>query len=392
MPIWALPNIKLDEPVESQFFALAPHDDVRIRTLKRQHPEFRKFLNRFRDIHHERIYPPLILRHEDAPTDFQSGEAAASFRDILVASIVPYSWAKNLIYANFRYRASTSGYFWIHPWMIDRNFEHAIAFTPTTTSLHEASAVNGQSSPELIPIDVRRGDFDDPLLEALLERFYQRYGARKPSWANIALFRSLNIANQASRIPSNADATIFDFGRIISLWVSAFECLVHPGRHRGVTIREVYSLLENVPWLDKRGSHQRYLTRIGRSRSRRNLACWIYNKIYNARNAFLHGNPVTQSTLKIQRSGRRLIYLAPPLYRLGLTSFLQLKLDQTPPTLANSEAFAAFIAARLSFNQPQEDAEKSIRLALISEERQEAERQDRLARQRQRVREINAGC
>ncbi len=88
IPIWALPNIELDEPVDSDFFALAPASDPRVRVLKRQHQEFRKFMMRFTDTFKHRIHPALILRREDVPEQLRSGEAAAGFRDLLVASTV----------------------------------------------------------------------------------------------------------------------------------------------------------------------------------------------------------------------------------------------------------------------------------------------------------------
>jgi len=387
-PIWALPNIKLDEPVESEFFALAPNDDKRVRRLTRRHPEFRKFLQRFTDVHKNRIHPALILRREDAPKRLESLDAAVSFRDILVASIVPSASSRNLIYANLRNRASLSTFFWVYPWMIDRNFEYAIAQTPTTMSLHDASAINGQSSPELIPINVSRQDFDETLLQSLLERWTARYINTMPTWENIALFRSLNIANQACQIPGDADATIFDFGRIISLWVSAFETLVHPGENGRATLNEVYALLERVPWLDKRCGHRRFMTRAHKKQTRRNIACWIYNHIYDCRNDFLHGNPVNNSNLIIRRSGRPLINFAPPLYRLGLTSFLELSINKLPPPMTDTEAFATFCSESLIFEEPQRDAENAIRWALTSVEEQERWKQDRIAESRERTRQI----
>ena len=387
-PIWVLPNITLDEPVESRFFVLVPNDDKRVRELISKHQEFRKFLEGFKDVHGNRINPALILRRERISERLRTLEAAVSFRDILVASSVPNAWSKNLVYANNRNQPSLSAYFWVYPWMIDRNFEHMIVSTPTTLSVHEASAIHGQSSPEHSPVHVRRQNFDEPLLSALLERWASRYRRANPTWADIALFRSLNIANQACQIPSSADATIFDFGRIISLWVSAFETLVHPGENSRATLNEVYALLERVPWLDKRLGHRRFQTRYRQTRTRRNLACWLYNRIYDCRNDFLHGNPVSHSKLIIRRSNRPLIYFAPPLYRLGLTVFLKLSDKATPPPMTDTDAFAKFFSDSLTFEQPQQDAERAIRRALISVEKEERQRQERVDAAKRRSQQI----
>ncbi len=390
-PIWALPNIKLDKPVESEFFALAPSDDERVRGLTRQYPEFRKFIGKFTDVHGRRIYPALILQHTDAPTEIKTIDAVASFRDLLVASTVTKAWSYNLFFNNNRGRPDISTYFWVYPWMIDRNFENAIAHTPTTISLHDASAINAQSSPELIPINVSREDFDEPLLQALLYRWSERYLNPNPTWKNIALFRSLNIANQACQYPSNTDATIFDYGRIISLWVSAFETLVHPGANGKATLGKVYELLESVPWLDKQCGYRRFSTRLNRAKARRNIACWIYNQVYDCRNAFLHGNPLDVSNFILPRSGRPLINVAPSLYRLGLTSFLNLSSIVTPPPISNPEEYGKYLSELFSFNQPQEYAERAVLLALVSTEEQERRTQEGIARSRIRTAGIRDG-
>jgi hypothetical protein len=86
----------------------------------------------------------------------------------------------------------------------------------------------GQSSPTLFRTALDAADLDQPLLAALLSRWQQRYQASEPDWADIALFRSLNMAYHSSLLPA-ADTTFYDLGRLVSLWVSAFEILVHPG-------------------------------------------------------------------------------------------------------------------------------------------------------------------
>ncbi len=263
-PIWALPNIDLDEAVESEFFALVPNEDKRVRTKRREQPELRKYLARFTHTFKNRIKPSLILRRADAPERLLTGEAVASFRDLLIAWIVPYAQARNIIYDNARDRIGYSSFFWVYPWMIDRNYRYIVAITPTMVAVHEAQAFKGQSSPDLSPTTVIRRDFDEPLLQELLRRWNARYNVDEPSWENVALFRSLNMANQASLFPGGVDATIHDFGRIAGLWVSSFEILVHPGGSGQANLTKVLELLERVPWIDKRCGHRRYKVRIGK--------------------------------------------------------------------------------------------------------------------------------
>lgn len=262
VPVWVLPNINIDAPIESRYFAIVPNNDPRILILTEKHHNFGQFLGRFTDVYNNKITPAVIIRKTVVPDEIEkSGEAAISFRDILVASTIPNSWSLSLVYGNRLNRPTLSNYFWIYPWIIDRNYEYVVAVTPTTHALHEASAVHGQSSPDLGPITLRQNDFDEVLLSALLTRWEKRYLERLPSWEDVALFRSLNIANQACLIPAGPDATIFDFGQIISLWVSAFESLVHPGARGRSSLEMVYTLLEEVSWIDNRCGYRRYTTK-----------------------------------------------------------------------------------------------------------------------------------
>lgn len=273
------------------------------------------------------------------------------------------------------YALAYSSYFWVYPWMIDRRYQHIIASTPTMLALHEAQAFKGQSSPDLSPIRANRRDFDEPLMQELLQRWMARYNVDNPAWENIALFRSLNMANQASLFPGGVDATIHDFGRIVGLWIIAFEVLVHPGGNGKANLEKVFALLERVPWIDKKCGHRRFETGTRNKSVRRNLACWIYRQLYACRNDFLHGNPVEISNLKIRQFGRSLTSIAPTLYRLGLTSFLDLSWKKQAPPIADVDAFAQYCDERLNFKAPQRDAERALRLARVSPENERRRRQ-----------------
>ena len=381
-PVSVLPNIDLDEPIESDFFALAPFVDRRVQTTKRQHPEFRKFLMRFTDTFKNRIKPTFILRRENIPDRLVTVDVAASFRDLIVASIVPYSQSRNIIYDNARDRVAYSSFFWIYPWMIDRNYEHIIAHTPAIFALHEAQAFRGQSSPDLSPKSVTRGDFDEPLLQVLLQRWMARYNVDEPAWHDIALFRSLNMANQASLIPAGADATIHDFGRIIGLWVAAFEILVHPGGNGRANLERVFELLERIPWDDKKLGFRRFETGTSRRSVRRNLACWVYKQMNTCRNNFLHGNPVEISDLMIPESRRTMNSLAPTLYRLALTSFLDLSWREQAPPADDAEALGEYFGKMWNFKAPQRDVEKALRMSRVSLEEQRQQREALLEQRR----------
>jgi hypothetical protein len=147
--------------------------------------------------------------------------------------------------------------------MLDQRYEKIIAPTPATLALHDVDQFRGHSSPELSPATLCRRDFDEPLLQELLRRWRTRYETANPQWADVALFRSLNMAHHASLLPAGADAVSHDDGRVVGLWTAAFEILVHPGGDGQANLKKVFELLQRVPW-------------IGKQNEGKSLACWLY--------------------------------------------------------------------------------------------------------------------
>ena len=388
-PIWALPNIELDEPVESDFFALVPNNDPRVSKVKKDHSEFRRFIGQFTNTFGIRLSPCLILRRTDAPERVMTAEAAASFRDLLAASMAPYAQARNIAHQNTHHGADYSSFFWVHPWTTNRDYSYISAITPTISAVHRAKTFRGQSSPDLSPTSVRRGDFDEPLLQELLTKWDARYNIDSPPWDVRALFRSLNMSNQALLFPGGVDATIHDFGRIAALWVASFEILIHPGGDGRANLTRVLELLDRVPWINRRLGHRRYRVRIRNQFSNRNLACWLYRELYTCRNDFLHGNPVNIGNLRIQQSGRGLVPFGSILYRLALTSFLDLSFRDELPPPSQAEAFAAHVSERMNFEQPQKKVEEALLLARVSEEEQRRRRDEVIQNRRVRTKRVS---
>ena len=377
-PIWALPNIDLDEPVESPTFALVPASDPRVELLKREHGSFQTFMSRFQDAHGNRISPTLIIRRTDAPEPFRALDVASSFRDLLVASTVPLARSQTIMDGRNLYRVNYSSFFWVYPWMLDQRYEKIIAHTPATLALHDVGQFRGHSSPELSRTTLRRRDFDEPLLQELLRRWRARYETAKPKWLDVALFRSLNMAHRACLLPAGADFVIHDDGRIAGLWTAAFEILVHPGGDGQANLNKVFDLLQKIPWIDKTCAYRRFPIRRGRRREKRNLACWLYNHIYTCRNDFLHGNPVAPKNLLLPLSGRRLTSHAATLYRLALSSFLDLAWKEPLPEGEDAKAFAASIIRALKFQEPQSKCEQALKLCRVSADEQRHNRSNRM--------------
>ncbi|MXY64098.1 MAG: hypothetical protein F4206_16865 [Gammaproteobacteria bacterium] len=375
--IWALPNINLTEPVEGSSFALVPPSDPRVEILTRTHPNFRIFINRFRDTYNNQIIPTLMLRRTDIPDALRKNEVATSFRDLIVASSVLYARSSQIIYNNTLDRVLYSSFFWIYPWMLDKNHEHLIAHLPTMLAINDVDQFCGCSSPDLHYLTLRRDDFDEFLLQELLLRWEARYVSENPKWSDVALFRSLHMANQACLVPAGADAVLHDYGRLVALWVSAFEILVHPGKKGRSDLESVLNILEQVTWEEKTLACRWYRIKNKGAIVQKNLACWLYEKLYSCRNDFLHGNPVTINTLLIPGSGRSLLFHAAVLYRLALTSFLDLKWKESMPSSEEQNVHIAYWEKYWKYMAPQIDCEKALKLSRISLDRQRQEKKKR---------------
>jgi len=305
------------------------------------------------------------MLRSDTPKHVFGVEAIGGFRDLIAASVVPYNQALEIVYPHGR-RVLWSNNFDFHPYMIDKDYEYAICSSPAVLSLDQIEKFRGQASPEVARIALQSSDFDHVLLSALIAQWQVRYLAKRPDWKSLALFRALNMAYQASRLPGSRDVTIYDVGRSVALWVSAFEILAHPSDGDS-NLREVTKLFDRVAWIDsdlKRETFDCFASRRG-GRIKGNLARWLYGEIYHARNDFLHGNQISSDRLIIKQSGRNLFYFAAPLFRMALTSFLGLAFKKKMPSTNNSKAFGKYISDRMNYEQYQKVVERSLAFAHV---------------------------
>lgn len=360
--IFALPSLSLAGPVEGELAALVPVGDARLRRLTRHQRTLGAFLRRFSDNFGERVAPTVLLLRSDAPPAFGEIGAIASFRDAVAIAAVSAARAQELMRPR-GHRVLFGDSFGFYPWMVDRHDEHLIGSTPAILGVHDVAAFRGQSAPALFRTPLDAGDLDAPLLDALLIRWRRRHLSDNPEWADIALMRSLNMAYHASLLPAASDTTFYDVGRLISLWVSAFEILVHPGGS-GVANRDrVFALLEQTPWQRNACADTAYDTG-GKTKVRRTLASWLYQALNDRRNDFLHGNPIDRDALVLPVSGRNLFEYAAPLYRLALTAFLHLTPSEPMPDTSRPRALGEAIARRMALLDPQRAVEDALLTAV----------------------------
>jgi hypothetical protein len=142
------------------------------------------------------------------------------------------------------------------------------------------------------------------------------------------LFRSLDVAYQACAIGAKNEGSINEYGIQVALWVSAIEVLAWPDKQHA-DLESVLLLLDKAA-LDEQDRKRRYQATLKNPRTRKKESRRVsalqraYIYLYRARNRFLHGNPVSASTLLTLNRGERvgLPRVAAVVYRAALVAYL----------------------------------------------------------------------
>ncbi|WP_104668423.1 hypothetical protein [Ensifer adhaerens] len=320
-PIAVLPSVDVHTTkLVGPHIALIGSADERYQACVSETPDLGAFLASFTGSHGETLRPSLIAT-SNLYRDKPSSSAIASFKDVVVASVSLNARVQAILSNNVR-GPFYSGSFDIYPWMISNRQDRIIARTPALSSLHRLQGFRGLASPAL-PIH----RIDDPQVHvdlfAGLYRLWQRQHINgEDDWEPRAILRSLNMATAAMQLPITSVAeTIYDWGRCISLWVSAFEILVHPGGNGRANQDKVLEMLWEIEWLYSAMRDAVHSINFGGKRGveQRTLPEYLYNRLYRLRNDYLHGNPVESRGFQMDNGTSVLSYPA-ALYRMALAS------------------------------------------------------------------------
>lgn len=203
-PLFSLPNVGVNSPVQVDGFALVPPDDFRIAAIKKQQPRLGSLLKRFKTEFGDPVAPSTIIWRKDQPDTYRSISAISGFRDIVSMSVIPLSWAKTHRFGHVR-GPMYSGTFAVYPWMVDNKGEGLITQTPSFLGYHGVARLRGQTMPALSFHQLDRRDVDILLLNELLKRWQRCFASNSPAVEDERLFRSLNMANAAAKLPAGAD-------------------------------------------------------------------------------------------------------------------------------------------------------------------------------------------
>jgi hypothetical protein len=317
--VFILPNLQINAPVETNYVGILPTSDSRVIEIAKRSPAVDKLISSFSDHHGSKISVSVMVLHQDAPKTIKDVTALVSFRNVLAISCVLQSWlfsigSPNAIGTQF------SDYFDFYPFGPTRDGVDLLHIGHGLNALDSADDFQGQPYPELSRNHIQSpATFDEHLFSLLLKAWVNRFEKGRRDWKSNKLFRSLAIAYHACSLPKKNSLWFYDLGVSVALWISAFETLVHPGRLGKSDLLAVLDLFSKSQFSDSVGKRQRKIA--FRSQVRKgNAAAYLYSRLYESRNAFLHGNPVTVYTAlyKSRNQHSLLTTVAPVLFNTAL--------------------------------------------------------------------------
>ena len=329
IPMFAMPSVLPQNPIEIDGIAFVADFDDRIKALRKKYPNYDDYLNRFTNEFGRKLSTGTIMVRDDAPLLYKRVDALGGFRDAISIASVSKTWAHALA-GGYMDGPRYSNTFSFYPWLLDSNYDKVATQSIAVTGINTITSFQGHSSPAISFCHLMPNMIDYALLNELLKRWARRFSIETPHWKDRALFRSLNMANAAfdSNLPAHAEMTQYDIGRLVALWVSAFEILAHPPYGKNNGYKQVYALLNSIQWRSSRNKEKRFSPYPHKKNTpRSNLPCWIYGQLNEFRNDFLHGNKNSERTSAHQevRPRNPVLCFCPVSHGFGLVSEAQVQ-------------------------------------------------------------------
>jgi hypothetical protein len=330
--IGVLPNLPIDHSWDFEHLSFAHPSDKRLEDVRAKSAAARSLLTNFKHPFGRGCRPSAFIVSNDCPKRLRSAEALADLRNAFAVASALYGWQNAIGNPNIWF-PQYSDYFDLYPIFPSNDGVGLICNGFALNSYDSADEFHGQPHPDL---SAGRSSFkvsvDQRLLDLLIGEWKRKYATAKPSWKQTAVFRSLAIAYRAVRLPKGCDHIVFDIGVQLSLWVSAHECLTHPGPGGWAGLNEVLALLGKKQWLRSELSvRRRQVVRRGRRKGLptdpMTYVQHLYRRLYDARNDFLHGNPVGVKTVFVGPATRDAlsIQVAPLIYSAALDAALTVR-------------------------------------------------------------------
>jgi hypothetical protein len=356
---FVLPNIQVKEPTGNDWISIAPYGDSRVKENVDNSPYARALAEKFEDQFGRTAIPSFLIVADNIPDRVRNVEAIVGFRNIFALSTITRAHEHSLSNQFVAYPLY-SDYFDFYPITVSRHNDGFITQSPSVLGFDdEYKKFRGQTTPSLAGQRSVSADPDTALFTLLLRPWEKRFLRGKTSeWSTTALFRSLEMAYQASTMPFKNHSTIYDYGSSASLWVSALEILSHPRKGKADLV-SVLNLIGQFDWNNKTVKKKVYKISYRQKEHRASLPQRLYKELYDTRNEFLHGNPITPNRLHPFRNKDvpGITRFAPLLYKVALLAYLEKYKDRRK----RKDWRKGYISALLSEERLSEAILKSVR-------------------------------
>lgn len=367
-PMFSLPNVETTFAIEVDGFALVSANDYRIQAINKQQPRLGSFLKKFKNEFGTAVEPSTIIWRRDKPDSYRTISAISGFRDLISMSVIPLSWAKAHQFGHVQ-APMYSDTFAVYPWMVDNRGEGLITRTPSMMGYHEVEHLHAQTMPALSLHQLDRHDVDILMMTELLKRWEQCFATDNPAVEDERLFRSLNMANAAAKLPAGADTNLYDTLRSTALWATAFEIL-RPSKNQA--FKGIYEALDQVDWHLTACKEKKYQV-YGEKGTLRSLPIWLFGEITRLRNDTLHGNPLATNRLIVAPGKQAISMYAAPLYRMMLVAYLDLKLAPRKP-VAGLTSYENYRLSHFESGEYQRHIEAGLSTIMYTEDEYQARR------------------
>lgn len=300
-----LPNLSIKDksPFLHRFIKIVSPTDPEVGTTESDKVRtcWQNLLSSFQDIFGKKYIPAVLAVHKDFYSIFsiegvkamEAMEAIRAFRNIAaICTILPVR-SKAITTLNVL-GPSCADYFDLYP-MVPNSSGFIVFRAGAVSGIDNRPGFTGQCSPHIVYGDTTIFSIDDELWNSLIRAWELCYYLKKNINSFRRIFRSLEVAFHALRVPSDQFTSIFDIGTRIALWISALEILAHPIT-ANVNQAEVINFLTSYSWYNRQMKFRRYKSR-KKSGHRISFIERLIEDLYEARNDFIHGNPTSGRSL-----------------------------------------------------------------------------------------------
>ncbi len=255
--ISVFPNLSLSIPFETKYATIVPQNDARVKSLRKTHKSIDELLESFINERLEKIEPSVLLIHKKAYSNKSERHSAIiAFRNIIALSVILEGWIP-IIHSKHPNVFTTlySDYYDLFP-LDGYGDKLYLVKSPALNSIISNAKIKYQSNYSLPNTNHFILSVDNKLFDALIYLWEDYFIKKNRSHNNSSLFRSLQLAFSACKMPTDNFSTFYDYGAKVGLWVSSFEILFHPGEKGQIGYKDIIAELNKYKLFSQKTNKQ----------------------------------------------------------------------------------------------------------------------------------------